>query len=292
LTVRNLRDYAVTLFTIAAIAVVASPADARFTVTPTTIDIERQRGRTASGTFEVKLAKEPNDFEVEVKDVVQQADGSTAFVEPTDSPFSASSWITVTPRRFPGEPRRTQPVEYTVRVPPKAEPGEHFTAITVTTVPRQTGATAATAQAIAVRMTVRVFGKRRPGGEIVSLDAPSVSGGNPVRASAVVRNTGNVALDFDGENTGSIEILDGEDARASLDFEGQLLPEQERTFELAWDDAPLFGQFRAVAELHVGKDVLSESKSMFQVPWRQIGAFLLVALAAMVLTLGRRSGRF
>jgi hypothetical protein len=270
----------------------ADTAAARFSVTPTTVDIERQRGKTASGAFDVDLADERGDFVVEVQDVVQQPEGTVAFQPATKSPFSASSWMTISPRRFSGEPNRAQPIQYTVRVPDKAEPGDHVTAITVKRLPRESGATATTVQAIAVRFTVRVFGKRRPSAEIVSVDAPGISGGSPVEATAEIRNTGNVALDFDRANEGNLAFVQGEESEAELQFDGQLFPGQTRDFDLAWDDVPVFGQFRAVASLDVGKDVLTESKSIFQIPWREIGALVLVALAAIVLTLGRRSGRF
>ena len=156
-----------------ALALAPDPGLARFSVSPTVIHVDRQKGEAASGTFDVKLRGEKGrEFEVEVQDLIQQPDGSTTFAAPTDSPFSASSWVSVTPRRFAGEPNRTQPVQFTVRVPAKATPGDHVTSLTVKRLPDDSSAVAETIQAISVRLNVNVFGKAQPAAEITSFDVP------------------------------------------------------------------------------------------------------------------------
>jgi hypothetical protein len=281
-----------TAVAICALALAIPAAEARFTVTPTTIDIERRPGGTASGTFDVVLNREPGDFEIQIQDAVQQPDGSFVYEQPTESPFSASSWLSITPRRFSGSPSRTQPIQFTVRVPPKAEPGDHLTSLTVTQVPSESGQITQAVQAVAVRLTVRVFGKARPSARIVSLDAPGVSGGAPVDVSAVIENDGNVALDFDGKNEASLAIIQGEERKESVEFGGELFPGQTRQFDLSWNDPPLFGQFRASVSVDVGREVVDDSKSVLQLPWRQLGAVILVVLAVAVLIVGRRRGHF
>ena len=88
-----------------AVAALAQPAVARFTVSPTKIDIERKPGGTASGAFDVVLKGERADFEIQIQDVVQQPDGTFAFEQPSNSPFSASSWVSVTPAAVLGRTR-------------------------------------------------------------------------------------------------------------------------------------------------------------------------------------------
>jgi hypothetical protein len=273
-------------------AAVPPVAEARFIVSPTEIDVERKPGGTASGTFDVVLANERGEFEIQIEDAVQQPDGSFSFEPPSESPFSASSWVSVTPSKFSGRPDRTQPIQFTVRVPPKAEPGDHITSLTVTQVPAESGEVAQAIQAVSVRLTVRVFGKARRSARITSLEVPSISGGAPLDVSAVVENTGNVALDFDKENAASIAIIQGESRKASTEFTGDLYPDQSREFELSWNDPPFIAQLRAIASVDIGRDAVTESKSVLQFPWRQLGALVLVALAAAVLVAGRRRGHF
>jgi hypothetical protein len=287
------RALAAVLLALAAGAVAAPSAEARFSVSPTVIHLDRQGGEAASGTFDVELGGEARQrFTVEVQDIVQEPDGSTGFAPPSDSPFSASNWLTVSPRRFAGGPNRTQPVRYSVRVPKKAPPGDHLTSLTVKRLPEPSDTLAQPAQAISVRMTVNVFGKARPSARIASFEAPGVSGGSPVEVSAVVENTGNVTLDFDGKQSGSISILQGDETKASEKLAGELYPGQSQELALAWDDPPLFGRLQARASVDAGGEPASESKSFFQVPWRQIGALVLVTLAATILVAGRRRGRF
>lgn len=288
------RTLAIALLAIAAVAgPAAGEAEARFSVTPTLIHLDRQRGEVASGAFDVKLgAEEGRAFEVKVQDIVQQPGGATSFEPPTNSEFSASNWVTVTPPRFSGEPNRTQPVEFTVQVPSKAAPGDHITSLTVTRLPEKSDAIAESVQAVSVRLTVHVFGKARPRAEITSFDAPGFSGGSPVEVSATVENTGNVTLDFDGKRSGEIAIVQDDEHKATEELTGELYPGQSRDFELAWNDPPLFGRFQAEMTLDAGGEPLTESKSVLQVPWRQIGALILVVLAITILVAGRRRGRF
>lgn len=283
-----------TIVALAAAACAPVAAEARFSVSPTVVHVDGKPGTAASGTFDVRVAgEEDREFTVEVQDVVQRPDGSTSFEPPSDSPFSASSWVSVSPEKFSGDPNRTQPVRYTVRVPRKATPGDHVTSLTVTRLPEESDALAQPVQAISVRLTVNVFGRARPRAEITSFDAPGVSGGSPVEVSAVVENTGNVTLDFDGKQSGSLSILQGDEAKATEDFTGQLFPGQSRSFELAWDDPPLIGQLRALASVDTGRgEPVTRTDSFWQFPWRQLGALVLVTLAATILVAGRRTGRF
>jgi hypothetical protein len=83
---------------------------ASFKVFPTLIDVKRPAGRAVSGTFNVDLKGERGRrFAVSVQDVVQQPNGTYAYENPSRSPFSASTWTTVSPTAFSGSPDRTQP---------------------------------------------------------------------------------------------------------------------------------------------------------------------------------------
>ena len=276
----------------AATLVAPAAAPARFKVFPTVIELERQAGQAASGTFSVAMKGERGRrFAVDVQDIVQLPNGAYAYEPPSGSPFSASSWVTVTPASFAGDRNRTQLVEYRVLTPRRAEPGDHITSLTVSRLAKRSQATAEPVQAVSVRLEVRVAGTARPEARITSLDAPGVTGTHPVDVSAAVRNAGNVALDFDHANRGSLWVASGSDRKANLDFNGVLYPGQERVFELSWSNPPLFGSYTTRASVDTGARVASDSKSIFLVPWRQLGALILVGLAAVVLLIGARRRR-
>ena len=269
------------------LGVAPPPAAASFKVFPTLIDVKRDPGRAAVGSFNVALEGEGGRrFIVTVKDAVEQPNGTFAYQRPGTSPFSASNWVSVTPRGFAGGPNRTQPIEYRIAVPANAEPGDHATSVIVSRLPGSSQATAQPVEAVAVRLDVLVSGPVKTAAKITSLEAPSITGTSPVTVTASVENTGNVRLDFDHRNKGSLAILSGSDQKAATEFSGFLYPGQSRTFELSWDNPPLFGHFAATASVDEGRHVASESKSIWFVPWRQLGALILVALAALVITLG------
>jgi hypothetical protein len=272
---------------------VPPPASAVFTVSPTVLEAQRRGGQAVLGAIDVELKGERGRrFRVVVQEIVQLPDGTQAYRPPSGSPFSASSWVSAVPARFSGAPDRTQPVQYRVGVPADAEPGDHLASLTVQRLPRNAAATAAPVEAISVRLTIRVPGRARPAAKIVALDAPSVADGAPVAIAASVRNTGNVTLDFDRAHVGRLAIVDGGKPAAQLVFAGQLFPGQLRSFELSWDDPPLFGDFDAVAGVDAGARPARATAAFWVIPWRELAALALVVLAVLIVALGWRRRRW
>jgi hypothetical protein len=268
-------------------------APASFKVSPTSVDLERDPGAAALGTIEVRVSGEKGRrFRTLVEEIDQRPDGTQVYSPPSGSRFSASSWVSVTPRTFPGSPGRTQPVQYQVRVPADAEPGDHLASLTVQRLARATGATASAVEAVSVRLTIRVRGAVRPRAEIAALEVPAIAGDGSVSVSTTLRNSGNVTLDFDRANPGAVRILDGSDRKATLPFAGQLFPGQTRVFESSWEGPPLFGSFDAEATVETGARDASRSEGFWVVPWRQIGALVLLALAILIFARGWRRRRW
>ena len=263
-------------------------ARAEFSVGPAVRELDVAPGEAVAGSFAVRLERERRDFVVEVQDVVQLADGGYAYRRASRSRRSASSWLTVAPRSFSGRPDRTQPVEFRLRVPRAAEPGDHVASITVKQAPRPGEAGAVAVQAISFRLNVRVRGEVSERVEIGPIAAPALAGRGPVEVGVVVRNTGNVRLDFDRRNRGALWIGGGRDARARIRFRGQLYPGRARAFNLSLDDPPALGSLTAHASVRTRAGSVTRSRSFRMVPWRQAGALLLVALAAGLVHAGRR----
>jgi hypothetical protein len=181
-------------------AVPAGAARASFSVGPSVRELPLHPGEAQIDGFRVKLRNERGRFVVEKEDVLQRPDGGLAYARPSHSRFSASSWIEVSPRAFAGRPNRVQPVEFRVRVPRDAEPGDHVTSLTVKRLPHRSARGLTTIQAVSVRLTVRVAGLRREGVAIKRLEVPAAAGRGPITARTRLRNTGNVRLDFNAGN--------------------------------------------------------------------------------------------
>jgi hypothetical protein len=269
-----------------------APAAAEFSVGPTVKRLSLRPGEAAVGTTRVKVEGERRSrFVTEVQDVVQRPDGSISYTRPSGSPFSASSWIEVSPRSFSGRPDRTQPLEFRVRVPADAEPGDHIAALTIKRLPPPQKGGVATIEAVAVRLNVRVAGQLREGIEVKSLDVPGVAGGGPVHIGALLRNTGNVKLDFDHRDRGSLAVLEGDGEPARQPLEGVLYPGSARYVELDWDAPPLLGHPHAKVRVATRAGPVVKSESFWVVPWRQAGALVLIALAAAAVVVGWRRRR-
>jgi hypothetical protein len=266
-------------------------AHAEFGLGPAVRDVRIAPGKAVAGSFSVRLEDERRGFEVQVQDVVQLPDGGYAYKRPSGSRFSASSWLTVAPRTFAGSPDRVQPVDFRVRVPAGAEPGDHVASITVRQVPPRGKPGAVAVQAISFRLNVRVPGRARERVELDSLAVPALAGRGPVEAGVIIRNTGNVRLDFDRRHQGLLSIAGGSKARARLPFRGQLYPGRSRAFSVNWQDPPALGRFTARASIRTRAGRVTESKTFWMVPWRQVGALLLVVFAAGLVHLGRRRRR-
>lgn len=270
------------------------PAAATFKVYPTIVDVERGAGGVALGTINADLEGEGRHrFRVVVEDIGQRADGSQVYSPASGARFSGSSWIHRSPRAFSGSPNRTQPIQFQVAVPANAEPGDHLASLTVQRLAGGPGGATATAvEAVSVRLTIRVRGELRPRATITSLEVPGVADGGPVAVATTVRNSGNVTLDFDGSNPAGVTIRDGDDAKQTLPFGGQLFPGQTREFVSRWEDPPLFGDFDAEAAVRTGDSAVRREAGFWVVPWREIGAVLLLAAAIALLHRGWRRRRW
>lgn len=282
-----------TLATLALLLLAPYPAAANFKVYPTTVDLELDAGAAALGTINVGLGGEAGRrFRVIVEEIGQRADGTQVYSPASRSRFSASSWVSVAPSAFGGSPDRTQPIQYRVRVPADAEPGDHLASLTVQRLASASNATAAAIEGVSVRLTIRVRGEIRPRAEITGLEVPAVADGGAVSIGATVRNSGNVTLDFDRGNPGAVSILDGDDREARLPFAGRLFPGQTRVFDVRWEDPPLFGSFEAEATVETGVGDARRSEGFWAVPWRQIGALILIVAAVLIFARGWRRRRW
>jgi hypothetical protein len=266
---------------------------------PTRLELVVPEGGTVTRVVNLENAgDEPVCLNVYAMDFTVGQDGAYLFSEPGHQTYSCTQWISIDQSDLSLAPGETRSVELTVIVPDRVEPGGHYAAVFF----EQSGDTGeGTSVVVGARMACLVY-VTVPGVtdadittavEILHLTVPGWIKGGPVRAGAVVRNSGNVHLtvaakayvaDLRGTHIGDVDL-------------GQviILPGGERLFEGTWDDLPLFGRFRATVVIGYhdehGRLVNKEASADFQVvPWKVIMAvgLPLCILGLAILIVARR----
>lgn len=270
-------------------ALVAGPATAvaGWSVGPVAPVVEAARGATAEGVLQISMGGERGrKFVTAVQELAQNEDGSFGYREPgkRDRAKLAATWVTFGPGGFFGKDSGTRNLPYRVVIPPNAPAGDHVVALTTKRLPKS-GGSVGTAEAIAIRLRIRVAGTIAPAVRISPITAPSVSSSFASATGEVrITNTGNTVVDFSGENPGSLEV-----AGTTRKLTGVLIPGASRAFSVTGDDQPLLGRSNARATVRIDNaTVVREAASWWSLPWQLVAAGLLLAAAAHLVRTTRR----
>jgi hypothetical protein len=222
-------------------------------------------------------------------------DGPVSQPPAENTPFSAASWITVTPPSLELQPGATETVRYRVQVPADAVPGDYNAEILVETDPPGTRS--------GIRLVVNVPGEPNRQTTLVSFAARPepmhflsydistplpVYDGGPIQFQAQAENDGN----FITSVTGTVEMID-QFGRGVSQVElspDQILPGDVGAFSATWPNPPRFGYFAARLRLEADGSPLEAETRLLVVPWQQVVAVLL-ALVGLRLLLGERFTR-
>ena len=212
--------------------------------------------------------------------------------EDPNSPHSLGSWITVPTGPVIVPRGTTKDIPFSVHIPEGAEPGGHYGAIQVGTVPvEERGKSGVSVGSqVASLFFIRVAGAVTEAAEIRDFFSTSKYVGSADQNFILsVENTGNVHIQPQGEIL--IKNMWGK-VRGSVAINketnfGNVLPNSSRTFEFLWDgEENLFdiGLYTAEVSVAYGEDArqsLYRKTSFWIIPWKPVsilfgGLFFLI----------------
>lgn len=178
-------------------------AEFSLAVSPTRLEVDRPGTATTREMLVVNRGEAPADVVAQKRDFTGGRDGSLVFRDSV--PYSASSWIGLSPTRFHLEPGIAQTVTVRIVVPSDPEPGDHQVAL-VFLVPAKAAndANVRINRAVAAPVYVTVPGAVDDSAKVTGLEAPGFVMSGPVELTAQVRSTGTVHRDFRG--TGRLTV--------------------------------------------------------------------------------------
>jgi hypothetical protein len=276
----------------ASLAQSPDPSRARLTVAQPRVQLSLNPG--AAGEGELRFTYDgpaPTAGQLAVLEYHIGPDGPSARPAADPNAGGAARWISLTPSSLSLRLATPEVVRYRVQVPPDTPPGDHSALIRL-----ETESPALTA---GVRLTVNVPGPARQQASLLAFgglrEAPygpsfqlpgglPLYHGGPIQFRAQVQNGGNVQF----TSSGKIVVSDplGNQA-ASLELPtDQIFPGDVGTSIVQWTEPPAVGLFTARLSLDAGGSPISAEQRLLILPWQQILAALLFALALRLL-LGR-----
>jgi hypothetical protein len=260
----------------------AAPQYISLMLTPIRAEIVATPGATVStdATLTSTSADTQTITYTAVDFVAADETGKPRLVKADQSPWSMSSWVRVVPNAFVLAPFQSKLVHVFIDVPAKAEPGGHYAAAMLGTMPGA-GRGAKVSGRVGELLLLTVRGDLRMSGT-ESLDLDWLHESGPVSMTVRFHNTGNVHV----KPAGSVRITQLWGAKlAEIPISAEnVLPDSIRATPLRWDNPP-YGVFFAQAIVHYGESDLPASSArqlVVVLPWRLI----LVGIALFVLGWG------
>ncbi|WP_435747703.1 WxL protein peptidoglycan domain-containing protein [Microbacterium sp. PMB16] len=262
-------------------------------------------GETVDDHLAVRnLGAEQVTFRLSAADGFYNANGRFDMLRSDQESVAAGTWITL-PESITVAPGATAVVPFSLTVPESAEPGDHAAGITASVISGTNGEGTGVGveSRVGFKVMTQVTGPLLPAFSVEKVQTDYSLSWNPFRP-------GDIATTFTVVNTGNTRLM----VEGALDVAGQtiafpaegerrseLLPGEERTYELAVDDVwPLFG---FAADLTVAPVVSSSADEatavaaatatafVWAMPWPHLLVIVGIALLLVALLWNRIRSR-
>lgn|GEM_PF-2150761 len=268
-----------------------APARADFSVqiVPAQVELVLEQGsNTDTWVSATNHGIDPIDLAITVSDFTLSASGSFETLEPGHATYSAGRWLEMPLDALHLAPGETGSIDYTITVPPDAEPGGHYAAIIFETRPVESESTEEGSQVriagrVVAEVLITVPGPITRSLVVDSLTVPRIAfGAGADTVEVAVTNAGNVHL----TPNGYVQTWGGLPA-ATFDQEfGQftLLPGASRRFSVQLGHQPWLGKMRAKTEFLYGPSIGVFDRSVettveyFVISWKVIAILDLVLI--------------
>lgn len=256
-------------------------------VSPPTFEISANAGDIIVNSVRVQnLTNTSVEVAVDRRNFTALGEEGAVGLTEEEIPFSLASWVSVSPAEEVIPAQGTRVFNFTIDVPPNAEPGGHFGSIVFKTggiQPGQTGA--AVSQELGTLVLLKIAGEIAEKAVVESfVTTRNLWEYGPVEFEARIKNEGNVHL----KPTGTVTVTNlwgGEAATLRLEPRN-VLPGAIRKLPAVWDKKLLLGRFNATASVTYGSqgEVLTASTTFVVFPYKIGGLIAMVVGVFVVLS--------
>jgi P pilus assembly chaperone PapD len=238
------------------------------TISPLTFDIDTTSQRRVEREVRVdNITDTTLTLQGTARNFLPTGESSRPRIVDEDTPYGITSWITITPAQFTLEPKKFIKLKISLDVPPNADPGGHYGAVTVKTVPNKGTGQVAIVQEIATLLLVKVPGDIKEQASIESFAAtPGITQRGPVKLHLRINNTGNMHIKPLANVT--ITNIFGRKV-AELPYEkGYVIPKSIRRYTTTWSPDWVFGPYTATVNVVYGQNnqVLQAKRMIWGLP--------------------------
>jgi hypothetical protein len=272
------------VFSIVGIAT-AQELQRTYTVINPQILVNLDPGKTTEGTTKVvNDSNVPLTFNLTVQDfTVTNNLGTPNIVQKgiLNNKYSASNWITISPRVFTLKPQEKQIVNYYIQVPADARPGGHYAAIVYAPLsPQQTGATGGIVNSeIGALFYVTVNGPVNESAKVTKFFTNLFQEYGPVNILTEITNYGDLHITPKGTITVTgLFFNKTQNLKESNIFPGGVA----RQFTNTFGQTLMLGRYKAELLASYGKNnnlPLMATLYFWIIPWRLIIVLVLLILA-------------
>ena len=227
-------------------------------------------------TVSTQAGDVPMDLMVDAWGFGQSPDGSLTSLSPQDdtSPYSARSYITLSPTSFHLNPGESKVINASIVVPKNVGDGGRYAVITIHNAPIGSGSTGfVTAISVPVLVTI-ASSKMTRTGTIVSVTAGDIIPGQPIRITTALKNTGNIHC---SNSKNIVRITDSagkEVAAVSTDpLMYSIIPTNTVNYDVSLDKALPPGTYTVSSKVSLEDGTILDTKTTsFEVPEHYVPA--------------------
>ncbi|MDP1808268.1 MAG: hypothetical protein Q8L35_01885 [Actinomycetota bacterium] len=270
-------------------------AQVTYSVAPSKLEISAARGDTVAKTVQV-INKEPTPLKIRVyaMDYRINPDNTFVFSKPGNETYSAATWIELQKTEFTVPAKSAQAIPFTLKIPANAEVGGHYAVIFFESA-QKVKKEGLLRGRIGSLIMVTVKGGVARQGIIAGFKVVRPVFGRNVGTEVVFANDGNVHL----TTRGKIDFFNSSGRKVDSEDLGEItvLPKTKRIMKVDWKDAPLFGRFKAVANVYYGSDLKTfdvkkrATRSFLIFPWVYFSVLVAAFLLLYLLKILRKRSR-
>lgn len=258
------------------------------TISPIKIELKVNKGQILSQRIKI-MSNLNTQLIVYTQDWQPQgAEGQVQFL--TEKTLtSASSWLSISPKKFYLKANQPKEVKVSIQVPKDIYPGSYYTAVMFQPVLTQNKGVIQVVGRVGTLILLTVKGQVIEKGKIISFKTiKKFNWKTPVDFEILFKNTGTVYY----KPSGKISIYLGDKKIDEIEIKGEnALPNYERKMKAQWNKNVWLGKFTAQLDLKYGlkNDKTSFAETSFWViSWRLlIIIFLVIVLIGILVWLSK-----